>query len=134
MLERVARRDAARPGPLEIVSSEPAGHVHSLADGVETRNAARFHRLRGKLGRGDAADRDLRLGVAFAAIGRELPSREPFFSYGQRLVGRIAQFARQADPIGEDIGEALWQAFAQDRAPGASSGRKLTVTVSPGRQ
>ena len=44
-----------RPCPLEVIAAEPAGHIDHLADEVETRHGAGFHRL-GRQGGGiDAA-------------------------------------------------------------------------------
>jgi hypothetical protein len=44
-LHSLAGAPAARPRPLEIVSTEPARDVHRLADDIETADLARLHRL-----------------------------------------------------------------------------------------
>src|SRR5687768_11240917 len=75
-LQRLPRRPAARPGPLEIVAAEPAGDIDPFADRVETGDLARRHRLRGQAGGVDAADGDLGLGEAFGAIRVKSPVRQ----------------------------------------------------------
>ena len=44
-LKRLPDGPAARPGPLEVVAAEPARNIDRLADRVEPRHFARFHRL-----------------------------------------------------------------------------------------
>lgn len=44
-LHGLACAPAARPCPLEIVSTEPARDVYRLADEIETADLARLHRL-----------------------------------------------------------------------------------------
>ena len=72
-LQRISRRDSARPSPLEVIATEPAGDVDCLADRVEAGDATCLHRLGGQFGGGNAAERDLGFGEAFAAVGTKNP-------------------------------------------------------------
>src|SRR5512140_2201734 len=61
------------PGPLEVEAAEVAGHVHHLADKVESRDGAAPHGLGVELGGVDAAGGDLGLFVSFGALGDDVP-------------------------------------------------------------
>src|SRR5436190_13147891 len=66
-LNSLARRPAARPGPLEVVAAEPAGNVDRLAYHEQTGDLARFQGARREFVGIDAAQGDLGLGVALGA-------------------------------------------------------------------
>ena len=79
--------------------------------------------LRGAIG-GDAADRHLGLGEAFAAIGGEAPIGEASLCKAKVTVGHLAKLAFRpqllAKPGGEPVGEALAEQLAQSASrPGA---------------
>ncbi len=105
---------------MEIVAAEPAGDVHRLADGVEAGHPLGFHRLGGQFGGRNAADGDLGLGEALAAIGMELPLGEPLLRRAQDLVGDIAELGLDRELVGEDIGKPRSQQIAQGRAYGTA--------------
>jgi len=46
VLDVLSRTPARRPGPLEVVASQPAGHVHHLADEIKPRMVAALQGLR----------------------------------------------------------------------------------------
>ena len=100
---------SARPGPLEIIAAQPAGDVHRLADRVQARHAACFHRLRGKICGADAADGDFGLGEAFGSVGRERPRGQLALGLFQQRVAAIAELAGQGDAFGQGGGEPIGQ-------------------------
>ena len=74
----------------------------------------RAHGLRRQAGGVDAADRDLGLGEAFAAVGVETPVRQPPRHLLEPAVGDGGELAPQPDPLGQRLGEPLRQRFGED--------------------
>ncbi len=62
-----------RPGPLEIIAAQPAGHIHAFADEIEVGQGFRRHAARIEARRINTAKRDLRRAIAFGAGGLDLP-------------------------------------------------------------
>ena len=61
------------PGPLEVVATEPAGHVNDFANKVQPWLAPAGHRLRAQFARVDPTRGDFGLAPAFAALGHNPP-------------------------------------------------------------
>ena len=57
----------AGPSPLEVVATEPAGHIDDFADKEKTRHGAGFHGFGGKFARIHASEGDFRFGIALGA-------------------------------------------------------------------
>ncbi len=102
---------------MEIVAAEPAGDVHGFADKEEAGRGARFHRLLRERVRIDAAARDLGLGVAFRAGGRQRKGFQRARDVDQRgvfhgadLLGRLRL---AIGPSSKRARKPLWQQFAQ---------------------
>src|SRR5450830_771377 len=78
LFNRLPRRNAGSPGPLEVVASQPRGGVHRLADEVQARHLGDHHALLRQLARVDAAHGDFGLAVAFRSVGLDGPAVERF--------------------------------------------------------
>ena len=67
---------AAGPGPLEVVTAQPAGDIDHFADEVQAALLG-LHGLAGQVTRVHAASGDLGLRIALGTRGRQLPALEP---------------------------------------------------------
>ena len=73
----MAARNTRGPGPLEIVTTKPAGDVDCLADDIEARHAARLHGPLVQFTGIDSTEHDLGLPVAGRAGRPQRPLVDP---------------------------------------------------------
>src|ERR1039457_7662734 len=73
-IDRLAGAESRRPGPLEIVTAEMAGHVDYLADKEQPRYSAALHRFCGEFIRVDPAGSHLGFFIAFCSVGQNFPA------------------------------------------------------------
>ncbi len=123
---------------MEVIPAEPAGDVHRFANGIKAGDFGGLHRAAGKFGGGDAACGDFGFGEAFGAIGGKAPIGQPRLCAVQGLVGNVAQFTIQRQPVSQRIGQPRGQGFAQDgaqmRARAVTLGRDQPVGLGIGQE
>src|ERR1039457_7386608 len=72
-IDRLAGAESRRPGPLEIVTAEMAGHIDYLADKEQPRYSAALHRFCGEFIRVYPAGSHLGFLIAFSSVGQNFP-------------------------------------------------------------
>src|SRR5262249_218536 len=85
---------ATRPGPLEVVTTEPASNIDDFADEKESGYSPRLHRFRGEFARAHAANRAFcfRITLRFLRLNRP----------GVKKMGKVLEF------LVAHLGERLW--------------------------
>ncbi len=107
------------PGPLEVVTAEPAGDVDDFADEEESSHAAGLHGSGVEFGGVNSAGGDFGFAVAFGAGGEDAPGVELGFQGGDGDVGEGALGGVRRKVTGE---EAVGPAGGEEGAEGGLSG------------
>lgn len=106
-------RLAGRPGPLEIITTEPAGHINTFADEIKAGHGFRRHTAGIEAGRVHAAECDFRRAITFRTGGLDLPILHLARQLCQSLVGHIRQMTGEAGLFDNVLGKTLRQDFRQ---------------------
>jgi hypothetical protein len=123
-LNRVPRRDAACPGPLEIIPAEPAGDINSFPDHIQSGQVFCAERSLIKAVGIDPANRDFSLGKAFGSVWSETPVTQLRTRKDQRFVRLISEIPAKVEARCQRFGKAVWEIVAQrfaDTLPGAAA-------------
>ncbi len=117
--QRRSREFAGRlpggPCPLEIITTEPAGHIDTFADEIEAGHGFRRHTAGIEAGRVHAAECDFRRAITFRTGGLDLPVLHLTRQLRQHLVGHIRQMAGEAELFDNVLGKPFRQNFRQSR-------------------
>ena len=122
----------ACPSPLEVVTTEPTGHIDHFADEIQATLLARLHGLAGQLAGVDAARRDFGFFITFSAAGRELPAAQMLGELGEGFIAGLVDgalpFALLRRPaLGQAAGHELSQFVSNEFARGLLGSREVLM-------